>query len=305
MIDLRRLHVLRVVDQLGTITAAAGSLHLTPSAVSQQLRSLAHELGVPLLEPDGRRVRLTPAAHLLLKHADSLATQWEQARAELRAYGEQSGGSLRLGGFPSVLPAVIAPAASLLREREPDLDLHIIEVESQNAFELLLVGEVDIAITLPNLDRPVADDPKFDQRRLLDEPQDMLVSADHPLAGKPTVTLEDFKFDEWVLPVAHSCDQFELASVACAAAGFTPKVRHQAKEWAATIAMVAHGLGVCLLPRLVPIPSGMAVVRLALRDPVPRRRLLTCTRRGSREQRAIALGLDALTEIALRSRVRG
>ncbi|MBO0849910.1 MAG: LysR family transcriptional regulator, partial [Pseudonocardia sp.] len=54
MIDLRRLHVLRVVDQVGTITAAAGSLHLTPSAVSQQLRALSHELAVPLLEPDGR-----------------------------------------------------------------------------------------------------------------------------------------------------------------------------------------------------------------------------------------------------------
>jgi DNA-binding transcriptional LysR family regulator len=82
MIDLRRLHALRVVDQLGTITSAATSLHLTPSAVSQQLRQLSTELRVPLLEPDGRRVRLTPAARALLRHADDLAARGEAARRE-------------------------------------------------------------------------------------------------------------------------------------------------------------------------------------------------------------------------------
>ncbi|CAM5561239.1 hypothetical protein SALBM217S_09447 [Streptomyces griseoloalbus] len=62
MIDLRRLHVLRSVAHYGTVTAAARALHFTPSAASQQIRQLARDLGVDLLEPQGRGVRLTPAA---------------------------------------------------------------------------------------------------------------------------------------------------------------------------------------------------------------------------------------------------
>ncbi|WP_028924561.1 LysR family transcriptional regulator [Pseudonocardia acaciae] len=298
MIDLRRLHVLRVVDQLGTITAAASSLHLTPSAVSQQLRGLSHDLAVQLLEPDGRRVRLTPAAHALLKHADDMAARWEEARGELRAYAEETGGVLRLAGFPSVLPALAVPAADMLRRREPRLELRLVELETVDAYERLLVGEVDIAITLPNLGGPTADDPRFDQQRLLDEPQDLLVPLDHPLAGRDTVGLEQLAHDDWVLPPPHSCDQYELVAVACATAGFTPKIAHEVKEWAPTIATVAYGFGVCLKPRLVPIPADTPVACIPLRRPAPRRRLLTCTRRGSREQRPIALGLEALAEAA-------
>lgn len=299
MIDLRRVHVLRVVDQLGTVTAAARSLHLTPSAVSQQLRQLARELDVPLLEPDGRRIRLTPAAHALLRHADDLATRWENARSELQAYSEWAGGMLRLCGFPSSLDMVVAPAAEHLREREPRLTVRISEVETVDAFERLLAGDVDIAIIVPNLRGPTGDDPRFCQQRLLDEPQDLLVPLDHPLAGCADAVLEDAAHDPWVLAAPGSCDQYELALVACAAAGFRPAVVHEVKEWAAVASLVAHGFGVCLMPRLVRIPSELAVARVPLRDaPTPRRRLLTCTRRGSREQQHIALGLDALTAVA-------
>jgi DNA-binding transcriptional LysR family regulator len=298
MIDLRRLHVLRVVDQLGTLTAAAGSLHLTPSAVSQQLRALSHELAVPLLEPDGRRVRLTPAAHALLRHADELAARWETARGELGAYAEQAGGALRLCGFASVVRPLIIPAVEWLHRTEPLIEVRVTEVETSDAFERLLAGDVDIAITLPNLGGPTADDPRFEQEPLLDEPQDLLVPLDHPLAGRAEVALEELAHDPWVLPEPHSCDQYNLTVLACASAGYTPKVAHHTKEWGATFALVAHGFGICMKPRLVPVSGDLPVVQVPLREPTPRRRLLTTTRRGSRAQRPIAAGLAALTEAA-------
>lgn len=299
MIDLRRVHVLRVVDQLGTVTAAAQSLHLTPSAVSQQLRQLARELDLPLLEPEGRRIRLTPAAHALLRHADDLAARWERAQGELQDHAEWVGGVLRLSGFPSSLDMVVAPAAEHLRISEPRLTVRLCEVETADAFEQLLVGDVDIAIIVPNLGGPTADDPRFEQQPLLDEPQDLLVPLDHPLAGRADAVLEEAAHDPWVLAAPGSCDQYELALVACAAAGFSPAVVHEAKEWSAVASLVAHGLGVCLMPRLVRIPTELPIARVPLRDaPTPRRRLLSCTRRGSRHQRHIALGLEALTAAA-------
>ena len=84
MID-HRLQVLRLLAHHGTVTATAEALHYTPSAVSAQLRSLSEQLGVTLLVPKGRGVKLTPAGRLLLSRADDLYERWEQIRAELVA----------------------------------------------------------------------------------------------------------------------------------------------------------------------------------------------------------------------------
>src|SRR6188472_4707633 len=85
MVDLRRLRTLRAVADHGTLAAAADALHLTPSAVSQQLSALERELGRGLLEPSGRSVRLTPAAHVLLGHTDALFAQLERLEGDLAA----------------------------------------------------------------------------------------------------------------------------------------------------------------------------------------------------------------------------
>ncbi len=299
MFDLRRLHVLRVVHQLGTVTAAARSLHLTPSAVSQQLRQLAHELDVQLLEPVGRRVRLTPAALTLLRHADDLAARWEQARGELQAHSGHRAATLRLAGFTSSLRTLVVPAVEHLRVLEPDLAVRIMEVETAAAFGRLLTGDVDIAVTLPNQGGPPLDDPRFEQQALLDEPQDLLVPSDHRLAGVGPVALTEVAQEPWVLPAPGTCDHHELTAATCAAAGFTPKVAHEAMDWSAIAAIVAAGLGVCLKPRLVRVPAELPVVTVPIADPAtPHRRLLACTRRGSRDQPHIAAGLEALAVAA-------
>jgi DNA-binding transcriptional LysR family regulator len=299
MFDLRRLHVLRVVHQLGTVTAAAGSLHLTPSAVSQQLRQLAHEVDVPLLEPDGRRVRLTPAAITLLRHADEIAARWETARGDLQTGSGRTAATLRLSGFTSSLRTLVVPAVEHLRVREPDLTVRVMEVETAVAFGRLLTGEIDISVTLPNQGGPPLDDPRFEQEPLLDEPLDLLVRRDHPLAGTGGVALEEVAREPWILPAPGTCDHQEISAAACAAAGFTPKVAHEAMDWPAVATMVAAGLGVCLKPRLVRVPSELPVMAVPLTGrAAPHRRLLTCTRRGSRSQPHIAAGLDALTAAA-------
>ena len=299
MIELRRLQALRLVHQHGTVTSAARTLHLTPSAVSQQIRQLSGELGVDLLEPRGRRVQLTPAARALLAHADDLHAQWERARADLQSYANGLVGPLRIGGFPSSIVTLIAPAAARLRATHPQLDLFITETETANSFDLLLADQVDLAVIVPTPGTPTPDDPRFDQRPLLDEPQDLLVPAQHPLAARDSVALSEVANEHWVLSAPNSCDQYQLALVACAAAGFTPRVTHEAKEWSGVAALVAHGFGICLKPRLIRVPAGLPVIEVPLHgEPTPHRRILSCIRRGSEHQEGIAAGLAALEETA-------
>ncbi len=299
MIDLRRLQVLRAVQHHGMVTSAAEALHLTPSAVSQQIRQLSRDVGVPLLEPHGRRVRLTAAAHVLLDHADALYVRWEQAKAELAAHAEGEGGPLRLCGFPTGLAALLAPAAAHLAKTKPDLAVTVTEAEATDCFDRLLNDHADLAVVIPMPDNPAPDDPRFDQAPLLDELQDLLVPADHPLATRDAVLLTEAAGDPWIAPLPGTCDQYHVVVSACIAAGFTPHIAHHAIEWPATTALVAHGLGVALIPRLAATPAEHAVVRVPLRgNPTPTRRILTCTRRGARSHPVIAAGLDALGEIA-------
>jgi DNA-binding transcriptional LysR family regulator len=89
------------------------------SRLIEQIRQLSRDVGVPLLEPHGRRVRLTAAAHVLLDHADALYVRWEAAKAELAAHVEGAAGPLRLCGFPSGLAGLLAPAAARLPRPTP------------------------------------------------------------------------------------------------------------------------------------------------------------------------------------------
>ena len=110
-IDLDHLRVLRELKERGTVTATAGALHLSPSAVSQQLRALSRALGVPLTERDGRRVRLTPQAALVLQHAQAIGAQIERVKADLAAFDDGRAGTVMIGCFASVVQPVFTPSA--------------------------------------------------------------------------------------------------------------------------------------------------------------------------------------------------
>ena len=145
-IDVRRLRVLRELDHHGTVTAAAAALHLTPSAVSQQLAGLARELGVPLIEKDGRGVRLTGQAAVLLRHAEAVAEQLERARAELAAFEAGTLGRVKVGSLSTGIAAVVAPALAQLRTTAPDLRIQVTEYEPTTAFDQLDAGRLDVIV---------------------------------------------------------------------------------------------------------------------------------------------------------------
>lgn len=128
MLD-RRIELLRILDQVGTITEAAHLLYRSPSGYSRQLRGLADELGVELLEQHGREVRLTPAALRLVAYANNTQAAWERTKSSLSA-GAAAAGPVRLGAHPTALSALIAPNLGRLAEEHPDLDLRLFESEA-------------------------------------------------------------------------------------------------------------------------------------------------------------------------------
>ncbi|WP_420077409.1 LysR family transcriptional regulator [Streptomyces sp. JL3001] len=296
MIDLRRLHVLRAVAHYGTVTAAASALHFTTSAASQQIRQLARDLGVDLLEPQGRGVRLTSAAESLLAHADAIQARWEQAELDLRADHGAPAGLLRVSGFPVAVSVLLAPMASRLRVRHPRLDVRIQEAEAPTGFDLLFEGQVDLAVVEATIYNPPLGDDRFDQQPLLDDPFDLVVPEDHPLAGRDRVDLAEAAREDWIAPVPDSPCRPHVLS-ACGAAGFTPDIVHHARDWNVMAHLIAHGLGVALIPRLAQLTPHLPITRVRCAGN-PHRKLLTCTRGGGHARPAVAAALAELRELA-------
>ncbi|MCX4652363.1 LysR family transcriptional regulator [Streptomyces microflavus] len=295
--DVKKLRILRTLRDRGTVTATAEALLMTPSAVSQQLTNLARQLGVELLEPQGRRVRLTDAAHLVLRHAEAVFAQLERADAELTGYLRGEAGEVRVGAFSTAVPALVVPAVRLLRaEDRPGPDVRVREAEAAQAYELLTAGEVDLALSLA-AHAPTARDPRFSLFPLLADPLDVALPAGHPLADAPALRLADLAADRWIF--GGSGPWSEITTAACEAAGFVPEQAHSAAGWTAILALVEAGMGIALVPRMASREQRReGVVMRVLEADRPRRHVVAAVRHGASSGPAVARVLKALTDVA-------
>jgi DNA-binding transcriptional LysR family regulator len=296
MMDLRRLRTLRAVADHGTLAAAADQLHLTPSAVSQQLSALEREIGRPLLEPSGRSVRLTPAARVLLEHADALFAQLERLEGDLAS---SDVAEVRVVGFPTALAGLLAPAARILRAGMPGVKLRVLELETPDAVATVTRRDAELMLGMECSVAPQVGDSRWHREDLLGDTLDAVLPIAHPLAARSRLALDELAREEWVAPpVGWSCD--EVFHAGCRAAGFSPRVVHRAGDWQATMGLVSAELGVSLVPRLAQTAPPPGVVVIPLSGEPPKRHVFAACRAGAESAPAVRALLDALQQAARR-----
>ncbi len=288
MIDPRRLRVLRALADHGTVTAAAAALHLTPSAVSQQLAALESEAGHPLLLRKGRRVSLTPAGELLVAHAHVVAAELERAQATLDALTSGTAGRVAVAAFASAITQVVAPALKALRERS--IELSVRDAEGHESVRLLLDGEIDVAITEQHRSTD-----RFTTFPLYTEPFDVVLPPGHPLTGP--VDLAALADEDWVVTLPGNPLR-GVVEMACKQAGFAPRIRHTSDDFRAIEALVAAGAGVALAPRNA--VRGVPVAGVA-----PLRRVVAAVRRGTEDHPLIQVVLGELRDPSRPDLLRG
>ena len=297
MVDLRKLRALRAVADHGTLAKAADALHLTSSAVSQQLAALEREIGHAVIEPNGRTVRLTSAAHVLLGHADTLFAQVERMEGELAAQDETPRGEVRVSGFPTALASLLAPAIGPLRASAPDLRVSVQEAETDESMVLLVNREVDVILSMECRSAPRHDDPRFHREELASDILDAVLPDDHPLAGLDELDLRELRDETWIAPpVGWSCDEVFMAG--CHRAGFTPRIEHRSGDWQAVMRLVAVQLGVSLVPRLGHSVTPPGVTIIPLTGEPPKRHVFAACRGGAESNPAVRAVLDAVAEVA-------
>ncbi|MDQ1541020.1 MAG: hypothetical protein QOH29_1746 [Actinomycetota bacterium] len=296
-IDPKRLRVLREVGVRGTVTSAASGLHLTPSAVSQQIAALSRDLGVPLLEKTGRGVRLTGQAQVILTHATVVQAQFERARADLAAFGDGQIGRVSVAGFSTGISGLIAPAMHQLRTTRPGIALTAVEMEPPDVFTRLDRGELDVVVAVDYRKTPPRTDPHYYRVDLLADLMDVALPADHLLAERSSVELTELAREIFVTASpGSSCSEVTLA--VCAAAGFSPDVRHYSTDWHAVAALVSVGAGVALIPRLAqPLEYPGMVIR-PISGQRAARNIFAAVRSGAQDDPVVSATLEALREVA-------
>jgi DNA-binding transcriptional LysR family regulator len=253
MLELRRLRLLRELSERGTIAAVADALQFTPSAVSQQLAILEREVGVPLLERAGRGVRLTDPALVLVEHADALLERAALAEADLAAAAGTVTGRGRIAGFQSVSLRLALPAMEALARDAPRLRCELIEAEPEQALPALALGDVDLVLGDEWQHQPWRLPPGLTRHELLRDPVQLVLPARHAGARrhKDAVPLAELAGDAWT--TGHVGMAWEvLTKRTCREhGGFDPDIRHRTNDATVSLALVARGLAVTLLPDLV------------------------------------------------------
>ncbi len=293
MIDLTALTSLRAVDTYGSVIAAADALGFTPSAVSQQVKRLERQTGVPLLERIGRGVMLTREARHLVDAGSRLLTDLEAIEAGLHRQAGTVSGRLRLMAFSTAVRGLVAPCVRELRKTYPGLELSLTEREPWDTVDLVASGQADVGVVHRWGDLPLAIPDHLTVTPLTDDVADVLVHADHPLATRTRVSPRDLVDEDWIAtPEGTICRQWLTRMYD--GTGRLPRIAHQSTEFQSHVALVRAGLGIALVPRLGREPLSDDVVAVAAHDPVPTRSVLAVHRRSMADSPAVQAVVGAL-----------
>lgn len=297
--DLTRLRLLVELERLGTMGAVAETTGMGTSAVSKHFAVLEREAGVALLVPDGRRVRLTPAGHRLAEHAADILARVETARTEMAGTGETVG-RVDLVTFTSVASPIVLPALAGLRDDHPGIEVRLIEHEPDDALELLQSGNADMGLVYEYSLVPRHFPATLALQQIGTEP--LLLS--HPSSGwansraMTPQRLRTFS-GEWWIANSRGSDEDELVQRMCAAAGFTPRIRHRIDNLEVVERVVAAGWGVGVMPKLATV-TRRGVTHAPLGALGGMRRVSLVSRTGSWAWRPIRLVADYLRSAARR-----
>lgn len=297
--DTRRLPYLVELARLGSMRAVADRLHTSTSQVSQQIATLAREAGAPLVEPDGRRVRLTPAGLRLAEHAQEILAAVDAARHDLDPHGEPAG-TVRVAGFATAVRRSLMPVVAAFADEHPDVRLTIREHEPTEALALLADDAVDLALVydydlapsaIPVPAVALTEAPLWEARWGLGVPDDDRARAVADAAGPAVDVVGTYAGDDWIGNSRNRADE-DVVRLLASTAGFTPRMTHEADSLDLVEDLVVAGLGVGLLPVERAVRPGVRV--LELRDPQVRLRCRWVARRGRVSWPPLALVLDVL-----------
>ncbi|WP_248927209.1 LysR family transcriptional regulator [Paenibacillus hamazuiensis] len=237
--ELLQLQYFLAVARLEHMTEAARSLHVTQSSLSKTIGRLEEDLGVPLFDRTGRKLRLNEYGNRFLRRAEKALFELEQGRQELSDLSNPEYGTLNLAvNTAGMLPHILHE----FRKKRPHIHFHVQMLTTQEMVTLIHRGEVDFCLSSP----PIEEDDIECQIVYID-PILIAVPAGHRLTDRSSVSLPELK-DEWFVGVRKGHGTRDLLDSVCESVGFTPKYVYEGNEPARLSALVEAGIGIAFIP---------------------------------------------------------
>jgi len=260
---VRSVRVLCAVAESESFSAAARSLGLTQSGVSQHVATLEKVVGLPLVQRGSRPPELTEAGAALARHGRAVLAQLEGAEQVLGEIGQRRALRLRLGSFPTALLSFVGHALVRLRQRSPALALTVIDDHMQRLVPRLASGELDLALVY---EHPALTDEalqRLTRVALFDDPFRVLLPTGHPQARVDALSSVTALAGERWIGGRPGSSWFRIVQSACRSAGFEPRTALTTDDYRAVQAFVAAGLGVAVVPGLA---AAHALPGIVVRD---------------------------------------
>jgi DNA-binding transcriptional LysR family regulator len=263
----------------------ADELGMTTSSVSQHVAALAAEVGSPLVEPVGRRVRLTPAGRRLAAHAVTILAAVDAAQRDLDPSAEPRG-VVRVAGFATAIRRSLLPVVAELATSHPGIEVRLSEYEPLESLDLLGHDDIDLALVYDYTLTPLALRADMSAAELWSLPWGLGVPS--PGQRAPFSSYAD---RDWIVNSRNTADEDALRTLA-SMAGFTPRIVHRIDSLELVEDLIVSGHGIGLLPRGRSTRRGVRV--LPLTDPPLVLRTYAVTRQGRDQWSSLRVVLERL-----------
>jgi LysR family transcriptional regulator for metE and metH len=261
-LEIRHLKLVSAIAETGSVTRAGNRLHLTQSALSHQLRDAEEQLGVALFERRNNKMMLTPAGERLLQSARAVLSELERAEMDIQKNGTPTKGLIRISTQCNTVYHWLPARLILFQKQFPDVEVQLMIEATNNPFEALLEGKLDLAI--------VSDPIRNRKIRYLPLFQDEVVIAvppGHRLASKSCAAPEDFA-TETVL-IYPPKEESTLLTKILEPAGVRPRKIQEVALTGTIIELIIGGLGIAALPKWTVGPqlASGALIGVPLKPP--------------------------------------
>ncbi|WP_192797914.1 LysR family transcriptional regulator [Bacillus luti] len=263
-IELRQLKYFLAVSKELHFTRAAEKLNISQPSLSQQIRALEHELGMPLFDRIGKKISLTEAGKILLLHTKTIFREIEQARSAIQDLNGLQHGSLTIGSLLTVINYLLPPAILNFNKLYPNIELSVLGLRTGDIREKLLQNELDIGITfLPVQDKEIVSIPLYKSELTL------VVPAGHTLTERSHISIVELQ-DYPLILLPKNFFLTELITSHCQKFDFTPKPILEISTMESLIQMVSKGMGITVLPKpYIDFLQNTNIQALKIKDPTP------------------------------------
>ncbi|MDO4820468.1 MAG: LysR family transcriptional regulator [Rothia sp. (in: high G+C Gram-positive bacteria)] len=292
MYDLRRLAMLLEIHERGTLAATAKALHLTSSAISQQITTLEKEVGTPLLRKVGRRVELTTEALILVESTRNILKELDAAHTRITLLEGVPAGQVRLAIFQSAAKALLPGTLAHLAEHAPQVQLHVVQIDPETGLSLTRSREFDLVIAESYPHHYIPEYPELTSELLTEDALNLVLAASSPITE-----LAQAAHLPWVFEGAHNTSR-TWAINQCRAAGFEPHIRYVIDDLGTHLLLAASGAAAILpsfaLPSTEPDLLTQAGIKALPLPGEPERKIFVTVRTESINQPAIRAVKEAL-----------